>query len=154
MYIYIYIRVYVFIYLYMYIYAVANKSLLTTIYLSRLQISGKALSTVADRRSIVFVLEETLFLTFLSYTQVVTILTAPSRKTLHIHLLLSFVRRILLCSRFFFLPLFLSLSCSPEEYLRSFILFTMQKCKVYLQNMCVLLLVNICVLFRFRLICI
>lgn len=47
----------------------------------------------------------------------------------------------------------LSLSLSSEKYLRSFILFTMQKCKVYLQNMCFIVGQYMCII-SFRLICI
>jgi len=66
LYVYIYIYTSLCIYIFIYVYICScYKSLLTTIYFSRIYISGKALSTVGPSGPWYHVLEEALFLTFI-----------------------------------------------------------------------------------------
>lgn len=130
----IYIYIYefiVFIYLYMYIYMQSLTRVYLQLFTSRFYISGKALSTIRFVGPLCSC-QKKHYSSRLSYTQVVTILTAPSWKTLHIYFFRSFRLTYLLLE--IILVLFFSLSLSlfrfPSFTRRNICdhsLFTMQK---------------------------
>lgn len=145
--------------MYLYIYICIYMQSLTRVYLqlfiSRFYISGKALSTIGPSSAHIIrarrnIIPHVLFIVHASRNNSHSTFVKNASHT--IYFFRSFdVSAFSLFSFFLFslaLSFALSRSLSPEEYLRDHSLFTMQKCKVYLQNMCVPLLVNICVLFR------